>query len=367
MKKLISLILTLGLTAAFLTGCGGSGGSSADNSSAGGSSTSSGSTGGTLTLYTWEGMFPQEILDSFQEATGIGVNYQNFDFDETMLAKLETAGGGDYDLVIADDYIIETVIAEGLAQKLDFDKLPSYSNVNPIYKGQFFDPADEYTVPYGAGVQTIVYNPDTVSLDITGYADLWDSSLEDSLGMIANYRVINGMALKVLGESYNTDDTAKIQEAGELLKELAPNVRLIKDDYLESDLLSGEIDAAIMYTSQVTSALMENPDLKTVYPKEGIGFGVMAGFIPSKAPNAEAAYQFLEYILDPERAADCFEYLGYYCTNLAAEPYIDEQYRAFLTMPSEFSASDMELIGNISAEADEAHALAWTEFKSLCE
>ena len=56
---------------------------------------------GELVLYTWEGMFPQEVLDAFTEETGIEVNYSNFDTDETMLAKLEAAKGGDYDLVIA--------------------------------------------------------------------------------------------------------------------------------------------------------------------------------------------------------------------------------------------------------------------------
>lgn len=323
--------------------------------------------GGTLTLYTWEGMFPQEVLDGFQEETGITINYQNFDYDETMLAKLQTTQGGDYDLVIADDYIIEMVIAEGLAQKLDISKIEGYEGINPAYKGTFYDPTDEYTVPYGAGVQTIVYNPANVDIEINGYADLWDPSLEDSLGMIGNYRVINGMALKVMGESYNITDTAKIAEAGNLLKELAPNVRLIKDDYLQDDLLSGEIDAAIMYTSQVTTAMLTDPSLKVVFSEEGIGFGIMGCFIPSKAPNADAAHKFLSYILDPERAAQCFEYLGYYCTTLAAEEHIAEEFRGFLTLPAEFTKDDMEMIGNITAEADEAHALAWTEFKSLCE
>ena len=350
MKKVFALMLVIAMSAMLFTGC-----------------SQSEKEGGTLTLFTWEGMFPQEILEGFEAETGITINYQNFDYDETMLMKLQEAKGGDYDLVIADDYIIETVIAEGLAQKLDFDKLPSYGNVNEIYKGQFYDPTNEYTVPYGAGVQTIVYNPDAVSIDINGYSDLWDPALEDSLGMVGNYRVINGMALKILGESYNTNDIAKIEEAGELLKDLAPNVRLIKDNYIEADLLSGEIDAAIMYTSQVTSAMLENPNLKMVFPDEGIGFGIMASFIPSNAPNADAAHKFLEYILEPERAAQCFEWLGYYCTTLPANEYIAEEYRGFLTLPSEFTADDMEMIGNISAEADAAHALAWTEFKSLCE
>ena len=115
-------------------------------------------------------MFPQEVLDAFTAETGIKVNYSSFDTDETMLAKLETAKGGDYDVVIADDYIIETAIAEGLVMELDKSKIANIGNVNPVYQGQFFDPEDAYTVPYGAGVQTIVYNPDLVDIEISGYA-----------------------------------------------------------------------------------------------------------------------------------------------------------------------------------------------------
>ncbi len=350
MKKLALILASLMLAGSFVSCGGGDGGKN-----------------GTLNLYTWEGMFPEEILTEFEETTGIDINYVNFDYDETMLMKLQAAEGGDYDLVIADDYIIETAIAEGLVQKLDKSKIPSIGNVNPLYQGQFYDPTDEYTVPYGAGVQTIVYNPANVTVDIQGYADLWDASLADSVGIISNYRVINGMALKILGKSYNTTETADITAAGAKLNELAPNIRLIKDDYIQDDLLSGEINAAVMYTSQVTMAKMTDPSLKIVYPEEGIGFGIMAMFVPSKAPNADAAHKFIEFLLDPERGAKCYEYLGYYCTSSASEPYIAEEYREFLTLPAEFKAEDMEMIGNITPEADEAHIAAWTEFKGKCE
>jgi spermidine/putrescine-binding protein len=350
MKKL-ALVLASLMLAGSLTACGGSGAGK----------------NGTLNLFTWEGMFPEEVLAEFEETTGIDINYVNFDYDETMLMKLQAAEGGDYDLIIADDYIIETAIAEGLVQKLDKAKIPSIGNVNPLYQGQFYDPTDEYTVPYGAGVQTIVYNPANVGVDIKGYADLWDAGLADSVGIISNYRVINGMALKVLGKSYNTTDAADITAAGEKLNALAPNIRLIKDDYIQDDLISGEIDAAVMYTSQVTMAKMTDPSLEIVYPEEGIGFGIMAMFVPSKAPNADAAHKFIEFILDPERGAKCYEYLGYYCTASASEPYIAEEYRGFLTLPAEFDKSNMEMIGNITPEADDAHIAAWNAFKGLCE
>ncbi|MDR2094379.1 MAG: spermidine/putrescine ABC transporter substrate-binding protein [Treponema sp.] len=316
-----------------------------------------------LTIFTWSEMFPQEILDGFEKETGIAINLVYFDYDETMLTRLETSGGGDYDLVIADDYIIETAIAQGLVQKLDKSRIPNYRNINPIYQKQFYDPTDEYTIPYGAGVQTIVYDPVQVKIPISGYADLWDSSLRNSLGIIANYRVINGMALKTLGQSYNTENINTIREAGARLLSLAPNIRLIRDDNLQDELLAGEITAAVMYTSQVTQVKLENPSLKVVFPQEGIGFGIMAGFIPSKAPHPDAAYRFLNYILDAERGARCFEFLGYYSTYSASDPFIASEYRNFLTLPPGFN-TDMEMIQNIGAQADEAHNLIWTAFKA---
>ena len=354
MKKALVLMLTVVFCLSLFTGCAGNtgnAGSSADKQ---------------LNLYTWEGMFPQEVLDGFEKETGIKINYINFDFDETMLAKLETANGGDYDLVIADDYIIETTIAEGLAQKLDRSRIKNLANVNPIYQGQFYDPNDEYTVPYGAGIQTIVYNPAAVDIDVKGYSDLWDPAFKDNVGIIANYRVINGMALKVLGESYNTNDLDTIRRAGDKLLELAPNIRIIKDDNLQDDLISGEISAAVLYSSQVTMAMLADPSLKSVCPQEGLGLGVMGQFIPSNAPHPDAAYAFIDYLLRPEVAKDCFEWLGYYCTTEAADDLIAEEYRSFLTLPDNVTEDNVEMIENISAEAEEVHTLIWTEFKAAC-
>ena len=317
-----------------------------------------------LTIYTWDGMFPQEVLNAFQRETGIRVNLVNFDENETMLAKLISSRGGDYDLVIADDYIIELVISQKLAQKLDKSKLPNLRNVNPIYQGHFYDPFDEYTIPYGAGVQTIVYDPKNVNITITGYNDLWDASLVNNVGIIGSFRVINGMALKVLGESYNTNNLSAIKAAGDLLNLLAPNIRLILDDHLEDELLSGEVAAAVMYTSQVTAAKMANPELEVVFPREGIGFGIMAGFIPSRAPNPDAAHTFLNFIMETRRGAECFEYLGYYSTYSASDYLIAPEYKNFLTLPQGFNI-EMEMIQNISPEAKDAHNLIWTSFRNM--
>ena len=315
-----------------------------------------------LVLYTWEGMFPQEILDGFEKETGIKIVYSNFDTDETMLEKLSMAKGGDYDVVIADDYIIQNAIEEGLVEKLDTSRLSGWDNINPLYQGQFFDLDNEYTVPYGAGIPLIVYDPDMVDIDIKGYSDLWDPSLEDSVALIGNYRVLNGITNLTLGQDFNDQDVDDIKKTGEKLLELAPNVRLIQDDNTQNALLNGEASVGFLYTSQVTAALQENPDLKVVYPEEGLGFGVIGMFIPSQAPDNDEAYQFVDYILQPENAAKCFDYIGYYCTNKAADSLLENQ---DLVVPD--TVTEGSAVENVSAEAEEQYNKNWTEFKAACD
>lgn len=314
-----------------------------------------------MVLFTWEGMFPQEVLDGFTEETGVKIIYSNFDTDETMLEKLAQEQGGGYDLVIADDYIIEQAVAESLAGEIDKEIVTNFGNINPLYQGQFYDPEDIYTVPYGAGIPLIVYDPEMVDIEINGYNDLWNEALEGSVALTANYRVINGITLLSMGKSMNEEDVSVIEEAGQKLLELAPNVRMIQDDNTQNALLNGEASVAFLYTSQVTTALAENPDLQVVYPEEGLGFGIMGAFVPSQAPNAEAANKFLNYILEPENAAMCMNWIGYYNTIAAADELVDPS----LVVPD--SVTKGEIIFNVSAEADEAYNKNWIEFKAACE
>ena len=313
-----------------------------------------------MVLFTWQGMFPQEVLDGFTEKTGIEIVYSNFDTDETMLEKLSQAEGGDYDVIIADDYIIEQAVANGLVSEVDKSAVTNFGNINPLYQGQFYDPEDKYTVPYGAGIPLIVYDPSVVDFEIKGYSDLWNPALEDSVALIGNYRVINGITQLAMGKTMNEEDPAVIAETGAKLLELAPNVRLIQDDNTQNALLNGEASVAFLYTSQVTAALAENPDLKVVYPEEGLGFGIMAAFVPSKAPNAEAANQFLNYLLEPEIAKQCIEYIGYYNTNKEADAIVAPS----LVVPE--TVTKGEIIQNVSVEANDAYNKNWIEFKAAC-
>ena len=324
--------------------------------------------GTTLNIYTWDGMFPQEVLDDFSKQYGVKIQYSNFDYDEDMLARLETNGASEYDVVIADDYILEMVNNEGLSEELDKSKIPNYDNQNEAFMGLFYDPENKYDVLYGVGIPQLVYDPSLVDIEMKKFGDLWDESLADNVAIIGNYRVIDGFVLKTLGESFNTEDIDKIKEAGEKLAALAPNIRAINDNNTQDLLLSQEVGAAFMYQSQVTLALKTNPELVAVYPEEGFGIGTMCQFIPKNAPNKEAAYAFINYLLEPEVSAKCFDSdeFGYYCTNEPAEEFISEENRQYVVLPDDVTWEIGEAIQTISDEANEEHMRIWAEFQAAC-
>ncbi|MDR2516042.1 MAG: spermidine/putrescine ABC transporter substrate-binding protein [Spirochaetaceae bacterium] len=318
-----------------------------------------------LVILTFEEMIPPEVIAEFTRETGIAVEIRTGDYNEDILAALESSGGAGYDLVIADDYMVDFAIQTGFAQKLNRRSIANFGNINPMFQHHFYDPHDEYTVPYGAGILSILYDPSKVNFPIEGYADLWNPALRGRVGIIGNYRIVNGFALQTLRKSFNDENVADINAAGQRLLSLAPNIRVVQDAGLDQEILNGNIFAGIMFTESVTKARMANPNLRVVFPKEGIGFGIMPAFIPSHAPNAQAAHRFLNFILDPVRGARCFEYLGYYCTFQASEQHIRSDLRDFFIMPSNYR--NFEFLFNIDEDADNAHRRIWSSFQTAVE
>ena len=349
-KWLLSSCLVLFLIA----GCAGQGTGKSDNIT---------QEGNTLALYSWEGMFPQEILDGFTEETGIEVEYTVFRNDEEMLREMESSEGKPYDLVIADDYILEAVNEDGLSRPLDKDRISNYGNIDPRFQGLFYDPEDVYTIPWGAGIPSIVYDPASVGFEIRSFSDLWEPSLTKKVALIGNARVIDGFTLMSLGYDMNEESEEALDKTRERLLNLARNVLAVSDYNTQEYLLSKEASAAFLYTSQAMLAKMADPDLVQVFPAEGLGFGTMAMFIPEKSLHPDAAYAFIDYILDGKTAAECFTWLGYYVTDTASAQYLSEEMKEYLVLPEGMNGVPVR---NISYKAAYVHKKIWDEFLTAC-
>lgn len=318
-----------------------------------------------LNIFSWEGYIDYStVIKPFEEETGIKVNYATFASNEEMYEKLSAVNGGDYDIILASDYMLNTTREAGLMQKFDPEIVTNYGNLNPGFTHQFFDPDNEYVVPYVSGIPLIVYDPSAVDIEIKGFADLWDPSLKDSIGLIDDARVTIGMVLLSMGQSMNTTDEAVLAEAAEKLAALKENIHVLEYENLHNYLVSGDVAVAYTFTPFVALALDANPDLKVVWPEEGLGFGIDGCFIPVNAPHALNANRFLEFLLRPEIAAVCAEW-QYYCTpNAAALDALSDAYKARPEFMGLFDRmDDAEFVLNLAPADEQKFQDIWTTFK----
>ena len=112
---------------------------------------------GDLFFYNWSNYFPPELMEKFEEETGIKVTLDVYDSNETMLAKLQ-AGASGYDIAVASDYMVDVMIKEGLATKFDAKSLENFSNVAKPHDTMKYDPEREYSVTYLWGTTGFTYD-----------------------------------------------------------------------------------------------------------------------------------------------------------------------------------------------------------------
>lgn len=317
-----------------------------------------------LNILTWADYIDYDtILAPFEAETGIKTNYDYFDSNEEMLIKLQAVDGGMYDIILASDYIIDIARGEGLLLDLDKSKLSNWDNIDPAYRGQFFDPENQYVVPYIAGIPLIIYDPAMVDIEITGYESLWDESLRDSVVVMDDARNIIGITLKTMGESFNVTDEALLAAAEEKLAALKPNIRLLDYNTPHQAMISGETTVGYMFTPGILWTLAERPDFKVVYPVEGMGFGIDALFVPVNAPHPDNAHQFLNFLMRPEIAVEIATQQAYINVNGAAAELLTDEYKVALYIPPEIlERTDLEYIEDVG-DAQLVYNDIWTRFK----
>jgi spermidine/putrescine-binding protein len=254
-----------------------------------------------LNLFVWTEYIPQDALECFELVYGIKVNHGEYSANEEMYAKLN-AGGSNYDIVQPTDYIVSLMVRQGLLQKLDKSKLPVLQYFDPNYLNLPFDPNNEYTLPYQAGTDAIVYNSDKIKDPPKSYADLWKPEFVDPKRMIVldDSRAVIGATLLTLGYDVNTTDEKQLAEAKAKLSELAKGVKLYNSDAVRANLLAGDVDLGITWTGEAFLAQKDNPAIKYVYPTEGAILWQDNYAIPKDAPHADAAYAWINYTQQPD-------------------------------------------------------------------
>lgn len=290
----------------------------------------SGSGGNVVNVYNWGECIDMDLLDQFTEETGIRVNYNVYDSNETMYAKLRS-GSAAYDVIIPSDYMVSRLIDEGRLLKLDFSQIPNYANIDEDFRNLIFDPTNEYSVPFTWGTTGIIYNSHMVDRPLTKWADLFDSSLMDkhSVLMFDNSRDSIAIALMVLGYDINTNNPEEIQKAVDLLikQKREGIVQAYVMDQIFDKMANNEAAASVYYAGDYLLMLEDNPDLVWVEPEEGANLFVDSMCVPTTCRNYDNAMAFINFMCSNESYAANFEVISYAVPSSGAAALIDEEYR----------------------------------------
>lgn len=328
-------------------------------------------TSDTINVFNWGEYIDPSLLKKFEKETGIHVNYTTVATCEEMYAKMKN-GGIIYDIVVPSDYMISRMIEEDMLEKVDYSNIPNFGYVDEDFRNLEYDPTNEYSVPYQWGCVGVVYNKEVVSSkekDLGSWDLLWNKKYKNQILMFDNSRDALGIALKKMGESYNTSDIDTIRAAGQLLVDQKPLVQAYVVDQIFDKMESGEAAISPCYAGDyvlMCEELGEDADMLGYYvPKEGSNIFVDAMCIPRGAENKLGAELFMNFICEPENMELNTEFIYYSTAETAAKDLLPEELQTSPIMyPSEAEKANLETYINLPVRCRRLYDTLWIRLMS---
>ncbi|NET35589.1 MAG: spermidine/putrescine ABC transporter substrate-binding protein [Cyanothece sp. SIO1E1] len=325
-----------------------------------------GSTPGKLHIYTWADYTDDELTKLFTEKTGIEVIVDIYDSNEQMLAKILAGGGDAYSLIYPSDYMVNQMIDMDLLSQLDKSQLVGTDQLLEKWQNPLYDPENTHSIPFSWGTTGLLYNSAKLKKAPKDWGYLWEEqkSLAKRITLLEDVRETMGAVLRSLDYSYNSTNPTEIEAAYKKLVELKPAIASFKSFGWQDQLLGGDLLLVMSYSTDAISVTRENADFEYVIPASGSSVWTDTLVIPKSAPNPEAAYAWINFILEPEISAQAVERLFFATPNSAAFDLLPKplQENDDLFPPPEVLAK-CEGIAPLGAATD-VYDRYWTELTS---
>ena len=329
-----------------------------------------------LNIYNWPDYVPEGLIAAFEKETGIKVNYDTFETNEALHAKL-VAGHSGYDIVVPGSVFAKPQIAGGLLQPLNKAQIPNLANLDPVLMGTLdkADPGHQYLVPWAWSFTTVGINKTQVSKALGGMAlpeNAWDLVFNPQytaklkacgIAYLDSPTEIIPAALHYLGKDAYSNDPADYAAATAMLAKVRKDVRLFSATMID-DLAGGKACVAVGWSGDINIAANRARDngakdvIEALLPSTGalIFFDTMA--IPKDAKHPNNAHAFMDFYLRAENAARMSNEMTYATGNKAAVPlvkpeiagnksiFVESAYFAKMVPPSSFSNEAREALAN---------------------
>jgi putrescine transport system substrate-binding protein len=337
-----ALFVTL---AAVLAACGGGDQKAADPAAAGTPGAAAGpAEEKVLNVYNWSDYIAPDTIAKFEAATGIKVNYDVYDGNEVLEAKL-LAGRSGFDVVVPSANFLERQIKQGVYKPLDREQLANLGNLDEgmMKNLALYDPGNLHAAPYMWGTVGIGYNVDRVKAALGDVpVDSWQVLLDPKnaaklkgcgISLLDAPTDVVDSVLIALGRDPNSEKEEDLKAAEAALMAIRPHVRYFHSSQYITDLANGEICVAVGYNGDVLQArdraneAGKGVKIAYVIPKEGAQVWMDTMAVPADAPHPRNAHAFIDFVMQPEIAAAISNFKKFPTPNAKAVPLVDEAVR----------------------------------------
>jgi spermidine/putrescine transport system substrate-binding protein len=321
-----------------------------------------------LFVYNWSDYISPANQEAFKAEFGV----ENFVYDvyannEELLAKLQGGASG-YDIAAPTAEYVPAMVEEGFLAKLDLSRIPNVQHINPTFKGLWWDPTDEYQVPKDYGTTGILWRKSLVSAVPTSWQEFLDLIKGEASGktvFVDSMGDVFVFPLKLLGYSLNSVDQAELEEARQILLDVAPHILALDSDTYGDKMANGEASLTLGWTGplgQELADLVTEGDAGYSVPSEGTLFWMDTWVMLADAPHPNAAYAWLDFIQRPEIQAEETNFNLYATCNDAAREFVDPE---ILNNPAIFPPEDVvaNLEGAQDTSSNNQRIDIWEEFK----
>ncbi|WP_372891527.1 extracellular solute-binding protein [Rhodosalinus sp.] len=315
-----------------------------------------------LNIYNWGNYTSPEMIEKFEEETGIEVSITDYDSNDTALAKIQ-AGGHGFDIVVPSGTYVPIYIEEGLLMEARPDRMENFEHMADRWRDPDFDPGRRYTVPWQWGTVGMAVNTSDYDGDINTAAIYLDppEELQGKINVIPEMMDVMSIAIYYVGGEQCTEDRETLSEVRDLLMEAKPHWLSI--DYSTVERLAAEdIAASITWNGAALRARLQNEDIAFGYPETGFPVWSDNLAILSDARNVEEAETFMNFVMEPENAAMLSNFARYANGIAGSEEYMDE---VMATAPEVVVPEDLADAGVDSRicppEAQQIYRAIWTD------
>ncbi len=280
----------------------------------------------TLKIYTWADYVKPELLQRFETERQCKIIVDTFESNESMYAKLK-AGATGYDLTTPSSYFVKIMNDQGLIQPLDHAQLPNLKHIDSDYLKIALDPHMHHSVPYMLTNTGLAHLKSKVTNFQASWRMLDRRDLKGRMTMLNDMRETVGAALKSLGFSLNSRNDKELEAARDVVIGWKKNLAKFEAEQYKTGLASGEFLLVHGYSGDILQVQKENEDIEFSIPVEGTSVSCDDLVILKSSTQAKLAHEFINFLHQPEVAAENTNFISYVCPNKTSYPKVDAALR----------------------------------------